>query len=141
MIMYTTGIGYCDGHVLLILKNRGPDSVRGRLNGIGGKLESGETYEACQRREYREETGLDVEESRWKHTVTLMGRGWQVRFFIAELSTEEIQLARTMEDEPVGLFDILDLPDLNTVPNLAWIIPMSFDASIRFPIGVQDNRS
>lgn len=48
--------------VLLQTKNR--TSFAGKLNGVGGKLERGETMLACARREIREKTGVDVPESK-----------------------------------------------------------------------------
>ena len=45
-----------DGQVLLIRKKRGLGA--GKINGPGGRLEAGETFEACAARELREELGV-----------------------------------------------------------------------------------
>lgn len=50
--------------VLLIEKTK-PDWQKGRLNLPGGHIEQGETCLQCVRREFQEETGLDVE--KWIH--------------------------------------------------------------------------
>lgn len=47
-----------DGRVLLIRKKRGLGA--GKINGPGGRLDPGETYEQCAVREVREELGIDV---------------------------------------------------------------------------------
>ena len=43
--------------VALVRKNR-PEWQAGNLNGIGGKMEVGETTNECMQREFKEETGL-----------------------------------------------------------------------------------
>lgn len=137
MQQYTVGFAHVNGFVLLIHKRRGPEAVRGRLNGIGGKMEPGESFEACLSREVSEETGLYIIESRWKHTVTLTNPGWEVRFFTVELTEDELGCARTVEDEPVGIYNLSNLP-IYVVPNLRWLIPLSMDPDLKFPITIED---
>lgn len=45
--------------ILLQLKNRGGDYLNGKLNGLGGKIEDGESELSAIAREYFEETGDD----------------------------------------------------------------------------------
>ena len=45
--------------ILLQLKNRGGDYLNGKLNGLGGKIEEGESAISAMVREYFEETGDD----------------------------------------------------------------------------------
>lgn len=48
-----------DGRTLMLLRDKKNKELHGyRYNGVGGKLERGETPEACAVREIREETGL-----------------------------------------------------------------------------------
>jgi 8-oxo-dGTP pyrophosphatase MutT (NUDIX family) len=51
--------------VLLIKKNR-PDWMCGKLNAVGGKIESGETAIRAMIREFKEEAAIDTTESNWK---------------------------------------------------------------------------
>ena len=53
-------LGYLirDGQILLIRKKRGHG--RGKWNGPGGRMESGESPEHCLRRELKEEIGIRV---------------------------------------------------------------------------------
>ena len=48
--------------VVLIKKNR-PDWQKGLLNGVGGKIESGEDPITAMIREFKEETGIKLEKS------------------------------------------------------------------------------
>ncbi len=56
---------------LMLYRNRKPnDTHRGKWNGLGGKLEAGETPEDCVIREVREESGLDVTCMKLKGVIT-----------------------------------------------------------------------
>ncbi len=49
------------GQTLMLFRNKKPqDFHEGKWNGLGGKLELGETPEECVRREVREESGLSI---------------------------------------------------------------------------------
>ena len=68
--------------VLLIHKARGPSNVRGRLNGVGGKVNPGEPPFAAMRRESIEECGVDVS---WTRYGSMGSAGlWECDLFFAE---------------------------------------------------------
>ena len=72
------------GDQVALVRKEKPAWQKGRLNAIGGKIESGETPADAMRREFLEEAGLDV--SDWKHFVTLTGiRGdWRVYLLLLD---------------------------------------------------------
>jgi 8-oxo-dGTP diphosphatase len=56
---------------LMLHRNARPDDTHyGKWNGLGGKLEPGESPDACMRREVREESGLTVERAEFKGLLT-----------------------------------------------------------------------
>lgn len=119
--------------VLLIRKNR-PAWQKGRLNGVGGKLEAGETPFQAMVREFREEAGLTVES--WRHGVTLTGvpteadpKGWQGHFFIAVATAEQFSSWRSLTDEQLEVHTLASLPrgESGVIPNLHWLIPLLLD--------------
>ena len=63
------------------------DMHAGKWNGLGGKLEPGETPEECARREILEESGLQVEKLVFKGVLTFplfsAGEDWYVFVFTA----------------------------------------------------------
>lgn len=113
--------------VLLIRKIR-PAWQAGKLNGIGGKIEPGETAIGAMGREFREEAGIDGSE--WQHVLTLSGaddagsgRGWAGHFFRA---FGDVDAARAVTDEPLEIHRSDALPP-DVLPNLRWMIPLMLD--------------
>lgn len=92
-------------HVVLIKKNR-PDWMAGSLNGIGGKVEKGETAADCAIREVFEETGAVIDESNLEYLCTEgegKDYGMEVLFYITECQTKTALYKRfaTKTDEEV----------------------------------------
>jgi 8-oxo-dGTP diphosphatase len=113
---------------VLLIRKRRPAWQAGKLNGLGGKIEPGETALDAMRREFREEAGLDVAE--WQHVLTLSGaddagsgRGWAGHFFRA---FGDVDAARAITDEQLETHLTAVLPR-DTIPNLRWIIPLMLD--------------
>jgi len=76
-----------DGKTLMIHRvKKENDDHAGKWNGLGGKLESGESPEECAIREMREEAGLTVRNPELKGILTFPefanGRDWYVFVFV-----------------------------------------------------------
>ena len=85
--------------VVLVKKNR-PSWQNRFLNGVGGKIEDGESSLQAMRREFEEEAGLQV--LAWKYFCTIKESEWHVEIFtslypVIDLSTE----VTTMTDEEI----------------------------------------
>lgn len=77
-----------DGQTLMIHRiKKSNDIHQGRWNGLGGKLEPGETPEECVIREVREESGLTIRNPVLKGFLTFPGfandEDWYAFVFIA----------------------------------------------------------
>jgi 8-oxo-dGTP diphosphatase len=86
--------------MLLLRKNR-PTWMAGQLNGIGGKINFGESAEDAMTREFMEETGVPTEPHDWHlfhYEKRLDGPG--LYFYAADLYGVAA-LARTLTDEEV----------------------------------------
>jgi 8-oxo-dGTP diphosphatase len=51
-----------DGKKVVLIKKNRPENQAGKLNGIGGKIEPGETPEQAMIREFNEEAGIYIDE-------------------------------------------------------------------------------
>lgn len=114
--------------VLLILKQR-PDWQRGRFNGVGGKMEPGETPMACMEREFMQEAGSYVETG-WREFCALKFRGGIVHFFVGYM-TPGMAEPKTMTDEKVEWVDAEQVHSLfnagGLIQNLIWLLPLALD--------------
>lgn len=109
-----------EAQVLLIRKTR-PSWQAGKLNGIGGRIEDGETPAEAMRREFAEEVGIECES--WKYFCTLGDeRDWQIDFFYA---TGPIWDAQPLTDERPEIVNVSDISGVAVIPNLNWLIPMA----------------
>ena len=124
---YVVGFLTCGGKVKLIRKLR-PAWQEGLLNGIGGRVESGEIPHEAMRREFREEAGLDL--TGWIQRITLHSpMGWRCFFFTQDVSWDTFRSVKTMTDETVIEVDTENLPK-DILPSLRWIISLCLDSGI-----------
>uniref|UniRef100_A0A6M3LCS5 Nudix hydrolase domain-containing protein n=1 Tax=viral metagenome TaxID=1070528 RepID=A0A6M3LCS5_9ZZZZ len=125
---YVVGFAFNNNcsEVLLIHKIK-PEWQRGRVNGIGGKLEKDEHFYDCMVREFKEETGVGTDSSDWTHYCTLSGEDFKVYFFYIIGGIED---ASSIEDEKIEWFNIYKLP-YNIISNLMWLIPLALDCDLQ----------
>lgn len=105
--------------VLLIRKER-PDWQRGKMNGIGGKVEKNETHLQAMRREFVEECGLDIPPYRWSRRGKCHGDSFQISVFSVKLSEAEVPLTTT--DEKVQWRYIINLSDCDILPHVEAMV-------------------
>lgn len=115
--------------VLLIEKNR-PVEQKGRINGIGGKINNGEALYSAMVREFEEECGLETKPSDW----TLVGdfQNFDYQVFVFKAISSEILMAETKTDEEVNIYELSSLESHKLVSALPWIIEMCLDDNIEY---------
>jgi 8-oxo-dGTP diphosphatase len=106
------------GNVLLIEKNS-PAWQKGRLNGIGGKIESGETPLQAMTREFYEEAGARV--TSWRQFCTMTGDSYELFYFT---SRKETKINPSIDYGKLDWYPVNRLPE-NILPNLLFLIPMA----------------
>jgi 8-oxo-dGTP diphosphatase len=145
--MVYTMISYVNGfmiqpeqqRVLFIRKNR-PAFQAGKWNGIGGKIEPGESAIDAMVREFREETGVATAPESWERTIALQGRDFVVYFYRSFVDTFPAYHTPTDEvvnDWPIEAVFRDEKFGIPTLPNMKWILPMQLNLNIKFPLLVE----
>lgn len=124
--------------VILIQKNR-PAWQKGRLNGIGGQLETGESYPDAMYREFEEETGVKV--TGWEHFATMSGQSryesepseWLVQCYYVTLRHDQFAQAYSKTDETVIYSTINYLTSSpHPLSNISWLVNLARDKANDF---------
>lgn len=120
-------------HLVVIRKNR-PERFAGKLNGLGGKLEAGETAVQAMVREFREECGLVTCEDTWRYIGLLDCGDTRVACFAAVV--EDALNARTQESETVHVMNFHDFMTVGASfsgndTDAAWLAPFAKRALAR----------
>lgn len=112
--------------VALIVKQK-PQWQKGRLNGIGGKLEPNESPRMAMAREFKEETGCTIPVDAWHHFCTLDFEGASVFFFMSTADAETLRSLKTTTDEEVVTVSVRSvlLREFDTIPNIPWLCAMA----------------
>jgi 8-oxo-dGTP pyrophosphatase MutT (NUDIX family) len=77
MKKYVLGFAYCPKFYLLIQKTH-PEFQFGKLNGIGGAIEDGETPIGSMVREFQEEAGIITKTKQWLPIGKIIGKDFEV---------------------------------------------------------------
>lgn len=133
-------LGFCFmhdfSHVALIRKTK-PDWQKGKLNGVGGACDDGETLQYTMWREWNEETGRQSCESDWKLAIECRGEDYIIGVFSYRLRPHDTLPAFKSTDEQVAWYmthSINSREDI--VPNIRWMIPLCLDTKIIAPVKV-----
>lgn len=121
--------------VLLIMKAR-PEWMAGRLNGIGGKVELGETALEAMTREFKEEAGITVLPERWTPFATYdhLIRNNRIYFYRATGLADECDRLRHGDQDGEWLsWQLVDrlMTTPQLMPNLKWLVPLALQPGVR----------
>lgn len=123
-IEYVNGFLFSpDKKKIVLIRKKRPTWQENKLNGIGGRIEQNETpYDAMQR-EFSEEAGLEIND--WHKFAKMEGTDWVVHMFVSY--SEDYNKAYSKTDEEIEIHYVFDIANLEVIPNLKWLIPMSID--------------
>jgi 8-oxo-dGTP diphosphatase len=108
--------------VVLVEKNR-PEWQAGLLNGVGGKVEQGESPLEAMIREFNEEAGATI--TQWKHYAN-MSHGDQFSIDVFA-TTGDLNQASTKTDEFIGIYELAEIQKLATIENIPWLLLLAKD--------------
>ena len=119
---WVLAFAYVGTRVLLIRKKR-PWWQAGLLNGVGGKIEEGETPLQAMRREFQEETGVDVPDQHWFEFGRLSWKDEKVDVVLFRTFNVATLDATSTTDERVGWYESSPMPP-GCFDNLYWLVPL-----------------
>ena len=119
---YVVGFLFFGGHDVVLVQKAKPEWQAGKLNGVGGLVEEGETAEEAMRREYKEETGLEVEN--WQKYCILNTKGTRLHFFRSHNQDECHPAICGLPTEPVYWISVREVLDRQhkTISNIPWLL-------------------
>lgn len=125
MTRYTLGFLFNeDLDCILLMHKLRPFWQAGKLNGVGGHIEEGETPRECMAREFREEVDCDIDIG-WREYATISSPDFEVVCFAGR--AEQLP-TKARGDEQVFVYGLASLSNINAVENLLWLIPLAIDA-------------
>jgi 8-oxo-dGTP diphosphatase len=95
--------------VVLIRKLK-PEWQAGKLNGVGGSIEEGESPSQAMSREFFEEAGVATDPQRWRSFATMRGAGWEVFCFETRLHNYEYDHLESKTAEQLVMCKVDELP-------------------------------
>lgn len=133
-----------DNNLVALVRKEKPTWQHGLLNGIGGKIEEGESPTICMVREFREEALNPLyhgEEIKWDRFASIRGNCrerqpgnegvFRVHFFRAFASLTMLRMnLRTNTSEQIIVESISNLNAQNCIPNVPWLLRMALDIDL-----------
>jgi len=127
MKRYVVGFHFArHGNLVTLIRKDHPEWQAGKLNGVGGEIVDGETSECAMRREFREETGADIDS--WKLFATLTDKD-KSRFLVDFYWSTIEASVESKTNEEVSRYATQDviIGDEKTIANLPWMLLMALN--------------
>lgn len=112
--------------VVLIEKKR-PAWQAGKLNGVGGKVEAGESPYEAMRREFAEEAGAVVDD--WRCFAIVVHGDGVIYMFVSVYGDQQEPVIEQMTDEWVQWWEIDYVMTSARMGNLDWLIPLALSGN------------
>lgn len=147
---YVVGFMFNSHNDVILIEKIKPVWQRGKLNGVGGKVEETDPNPLyAMAREFREETSVGTSPDDWRHVITVrgpegrdanpenLGKLYQLDVFCCKKEFIPERVFQTTLEKPV-ICNAYDLP-ANVIFNLRWMIPLCLDPGVVFPLELLHN--
>jgi 8-oxo-dGTP diphosphatase len=127
MTKYVMGLLFSkDCSKIALIRKQKPEWQLGLLNGVGGKVEDGETYLQAMTREAKEEANIKAD---WKEICTLRDLNEENFVVACFYAVDCILDVTTVESEIVGIYEVNDIITRKekTIPNIPWLVNLALD--------------
>lgn len=111
------------GDEVVLIRKLKPEWQAGKLNGVGGSIEEGESPSQAMAREFEEEAGLVTDPQRWRSFATMRGADWEVFCFETTLKHYEYDDLESKTAEKLVMRRVIDLPfDEDVIANIPVLV-------------------
>lgn len=114
------------GTQVVLINKTHPEWQKGLLNGVGGEANFKELPLIAMRREFIEETGLDI--VNWNQFFYLTTQEFDLYFYKA-FSTNYSEV-KSVTEEKVIIYNAASIHNIHVVPDLKWLIPLALSRII-----------
>lgn len=125
-------VGFCfkqDASEVVLIQKLRPEWQNGLINGVGGKIETGEHHLVAMVREFEEETGVRTDLDSWTRRAEIQLDHGTIHVFTA-FNDNFFSEAKTIEEEKIIKLPTKRLDYFPVVPNLKWLIPFLLDKNV-----------
>lgn len=118
---------------VVLIKKTKPDWQKGKLNGVGGKIEKDELPDVAMVREFKEETWVKTKPNDWYLFTILTDVSKTYEVFCFTASKRTFINCSTATDEIVAIYDVNELPNLeNLLTNIISLVFAAKDSNHYF---------
>lgn len=122
---YVVGIAYDEHKNVVLIRKTHPEWQAGKLNGVGGKVEPGETPFDAMVREFEEETGGYEQEFQLFLIIDYPETETRLYFYKVEISRHSVNELKSPTDEEILVIPMNAVAWYPHMKNLSWIIPLA----------------
>jgi 8-oxo-dGTP diphosphatase len=131
---YVLGFAFSrDGEEIVLINKNRPEWQKGKLNGIGGKIEPEDNCpNDAMIREFKEETGVATFIGGlcgWHHFATMVFKndimGGEALVYCFKMQSNAIYQCETTEDEPIERIKLSELSTRSTMANVHTLISLA----------------
>ena len=126
---YTLGFLFNnDFSKVVLIRKDSPIWQAGRLNGVGGHVEKGESAAVCMYREFHEEIWYNyLMAPKWSHYATMEGSDFIVDCFAAVGQVDACNAKTSEKVEVIDVASITPNRTIDMIENLPWLVSMAID--------------
>ena len=115
------------GELVCLIQKEKPEWQKGCLNGVGGKVEEGETFIECMIREFQEETGVFIQD--WIESGKIVSNEYEVMVYCS--FNDKINEVSSITDEEVIIVSVFNIGISYTIRNVPVLVEMCLDREIK----------